>query len=159
MRKSYVHAGLIAASLSIWTAAPARAQAPATGGPEQEVRNAYEHECTISANRPFANCTMQALPSGKRLAIRWLTAVCTPTAGRMNFLTLFGRMPVGNVQGQTITLFKPAPFASAHTGAIQVVSEPVYVQTDFAPTIAADAPNEFQGSCRVEVRGFLVDKP
>jgi hypothetical protein len=75
-----------------------------------------------------------------------------------------GQLPVERRSGASVVKRSKARSGFATTAqcarrAIRILSEPVYVQTDVLPTIAADAPNESQGSCRVEVREFLVDKP
>ena len=160
MATQIVGIGVMVAALVIGSAAPALAQSLDTDGPNHEGRNAYQEGCFIQAGQFPQECSLPAPPAGKRLAIRWLTARCDSANGRVERVTLFARLTTSQTESLFGgTPFKPVSMSATHGGGNQIVSEPVYAYSDVAPVVGASATLDFDSSCRVQVRGFLVDKP
>lgn len=145
-----------------WAAnTPATAQILSSDGSNKEGRNAYQEGCFINNNFTLQNCTLPPPPAGKRIAIRWLTAMCDSAAGRVERLTLFARISTSQTEANLFssTAFRPISVPNINGGGDQIVSEPVYGYSDFAPVLSISATRIFDSTCRVQVRGFLTDKP
>jgi hypothetical protein len=153
--------GVMVAALVVGSAAPARAQSLDGDGPNQEGRNAYQEGCFIQSGQFPQECRLPAPAAGKRLAIRWLTVACNSVNGRVESLTLFARLTTSQTDSSLVggILFKPVSISNTHGSSNQFVSEPVYAHSDVAPIVLASASLNFDSSCRVQVRGFLVGKP
>lgn len=135
---------------------PAAAQI-AVRDQDNAVRNAYQEECTtVQRVLGFASCTQPALPPGKRLAIRYVSATCRESASTRNVSIMF----VGRIGSVTSASNGPVLIPKRVNAArpFYLLGEAVFLHTDSPPQTIVTWEGEGNLECVTNTFGFLVDK-
>jgi hypothetical protein len=128
---------------------------------DQEGRNAYQEACLSVARFQIGQCEMPPLPPGKRLAIRWVSASCSPGASRVEGIQVVQELRDATDQtggGIRFGRSRIQPFGLAGE---RVLEEPVYAHSDTPPRVTVfqrDDGSNTPVQCNVSVRGYLLNK-
>ena len=157
-----------AACLLVGSALTASAQAVNTATVsvkdiDQEARNAYQEGCRVSTTATVGSCVLPALPDGKRLAIRWLSAICSASASRITGIQMFHELSGSALfcspgNGCTLTRFR-GPSTVFDNSGHRILEEPVYAHADVTPVIEVFLNDtKVLTECIFSVKGYLVNK-
>jgi hypothetical protein len=122
-----------------------------------EARNAYQETCTASQRTAgFASCTQPALPPGKRLAIRYVSATCRESSLTRNpTITTVGRID-SVTSASAGPVLSPRRVNSARP--FYLLGEPVFLHTDSPPQVIVTWEGDGTLDCVVQIFGYLVVK-
>jgi hypothetical protein len=125
---------------------------------DNAARNAYQEGCTTTQRVPgFASCTQPALPAGKRLAIRYVSATCRDAIANRNPTIMF----VGRIDSVTSASSGPVliPVRVNAARPFYLLGQPVFLHTDSPPQTIVTWEGEGNLECVTNTFGYLVDKP
>jgi hypothetical protein len=152
LQRIWLTAGLLALSPL------GQAQSPVRDS-DNEARNAYQEGCTTTQRVPdFASCTQPALPAGKRLAIRYVSATCRESGATRNPTLLF----VGRIDSVTSASNGPVLIPVRVNSTRQpfyLLAQPVFLHTDSPPQTIVTWEGEGSLECVTNTFGYLIDKP
>lgn len=126
---------------------------------DQEAVNAYQARCSIDAlsTKREDSCSMPRLPSGKRLAIRWLSMFCLE-GERVAAVEIRHSLSPFDPDYGSATRFRSVQSYGLYND--RILEEPVYAHSDEAVSAhlqRRDITNQ-PTRCTFEVRGYLVDR-
>jgi hypothetical protein len=135
-----------------------QAQSPVRDS-DNEARNAYQEVCTTTQRAPgFGSCTLPALPSAKRLAIRYAAATCRESGSTTRNPTL---LFVGRIDSVTSASSGPLliPTRVNARQPFYVLAQPVFLHSDSAVQAIVIWEGEGNLDCTTTTFGYLIDKP
>lgn len=127
---------------------------------DNEARNAYQESCQAEqrARDNVAGCSLPTLPTGKRLAIRYVAGGCREVNGttRNQSFRVSGELGLSDEPYGPELI--PQRISSATTTRY-LLAQPVFLHADQPPGMSARWEGEGSLACGFTVFGYLVDKP
>lgn len=130
---------------------------------DNEARNAYQQRCSSFIDGSIPNsrlCVLPALPPGKRLAMRYISARCNDVNGftRNQVINVSAQLGDGSTDLTLGAAFVPKRVTSTPTS-VYALAEPVFMHTDRPPRLFVTWEGTgILGCGSVDVFGYLIDK-
>jgi hypothetical protein len=130
---------------------------------DSEARNAYQERCSPSTDGGIPNsrfCDLPALPPGKRLAMRFISARCNDLNGftRNQEINVSAQLGDGSTSLQVGVSFIPKR-VTATPAPTYILAEPVFMHTDRPPRLFVTWEGTGTLGCgSITVFGYLIDK-